>query len=456
MTSTIDALARRFDGELVQPEDPTYDEARAVWNGLIDRRPAVIARCLSTTDVQVAIRYARQHDLPISVRGGGHNVAGTSVCDDGVVIDMGEMRSVKVDPATRTARVAAGARWADLDAATQAHGLAVTGGVDSRTGVAGLTLGGGVGFLARKHGLTIDNLLAVDLVTADGRSVRASEDENPDLFWALRGGGGNVGVVTTFEFRLHELGPEVLTAQVFHRYEDAEDVLRFHRDLMAEAPDELACSAAVVHVPPVEPFPEGLHGAPAVAQIGCYVGDVEEGRAHLDPIGSFGDPILAAVTPMPYTALQQSLDAGTPDGARYYWKSNFLSGLSDEAITTLVKAAEPLPGPFSMIGIESLGGAVNRVPTSATAWPHRDATFNLGIWAGWTDDADDEECRRWAREVHAAMEPFAADGAYVNYLDADDQDRLGEAYGEHIGRLRDIERTWDPDGLFRRDVGGTT
>jgi FAD/FMN-containing dehydrogenase len=443
------ALDDRLVGELVVPDHAGYDAARAVWNGMIDRRPRAIARCADTADVAAALTVARAHDLPLAVRGGGHNVAGTAVCDDGLVIDLSTMTGVRVDPEARTARVQAGATWADVDAATQEHGLATVGGVDSRTGVGGLTLGGGNGWLARTHGLTVDNLLAVDLVTADGAVVHASADEHPELFWALRGGGGNFGVVTSFEYRLHPIGPEVLVTQAFHRFDDLTEVLRFHRDYVAAAPDEVSCYAMILHVPPIDAFPAEHHGAPAVALVAVHSGDVDEAGPLLAPVEGHGDPIVAFTTPTPYTALQQSFDAGTPDGARYHYRSQFLADLSDDAIATLATLAGRLPGEFTMVGIEPMGGAVNRVPADATAFPHRDAAFNLGIWAGWSDPGMDAEATAWARELHAAMTPHATGGVYVNYLDRDEAARVEDAYAGHLARLRDVKQTWDPDNVFR-------
>jgi FAD/FMN-containing dehydrogenase len=450
--STIERFADSLRGRLVLPGDTHYDEARAVWNGMIDRRPAMIARCKSAADVMAAVDFAREQDIQLSVKAGGHNVAGKAICDDGLVIDLSAMNSVRVDPNTQTARVGPGATWADFDREAQAFGLATTGGVDSRTGVAGLTLGGGIGYLARKYGLAIDNLLAVDVVTADGELRPASQEENPDLFWALRGGGGNVGVVTSFEFQLHEVGPEVLTAQIFYSFEDAEAVLRFYREFTAEAPDELACYAMVVHVPPVAPFPEAAHGQIAVALVACYAGSIADGEAVLAPLKGFGEPLLKAVTPMPYATLQQSFDAGAPDGGRYYYKSQILDELSDQAIKTIVDQVEPLPGPFTMAGIEPMGGAINQVEATATAYPHRDAAYNFAVWAGWSDPKDDEEIIDWTRGFHQAMAPHATGGAYANYLAADDADRMKEAYGQNYRRLVEIKRAWDPDNVFQSQL----
>ncbi len=442
-------LEGRMPGTLLRPGDAGYDEARTVWNGMIDRRPALIARCRGADDVVAAVDFARENDLTLSVRGGGHSVAGRAVCDDGLMIDLTPMSAVQVDAEARTARVGRGATWGDFDEKAQEHGLATTGGLVSSTGVGGLTLGGGIGYLARAHGLAADNLIACDVVTADGRRVRASEDENPDLFWGLRGGGGNFGIVTSFEFRLHEVGPGILTAQAFHPADAAREVLEFYRDFTADAPDEVMCYALVAHVPPAPPFPEESHGDTTVALVAAYAGEAEEGRPVLEPVASYGDPILAFAEPMPYTALQQAFDDGTPEGGRYYWKSHFLDALTDEVIETLVRHVDPLPGAYSMVGFEHLQGAVGRVPATDTAFPERDAAFSFGAWAGWIDSADDEEMIGWTRRLHDAMAPHATGGVYTNYLDQDEDGRVEAAFGANYGRLVELKKKWDPDNLFR-------
>ncbi|MFP7721754.1 FAD-binding oxidoreductase [Lysobacter sp. A3-1-A15] len=447
--STIDDFAASIRGELIQPGDPGYDTARAVWNGMVDRRPRLIVRCTGAADVMRAVDFARVHDLPCTARGGGHSVAGKSICDGGVVIDLSLMRTVSVDPRTRTARVGPGATLGDLDHETQAFGLATTGGTDSRTGVAGLTLGGGIGMLARTFGLAADNLLGVDIVLADGKQVHASEDENPDLFWALRGGGGEFGVVTSFEFQLHPLGPELMVAQVFHPFEDAAKVLRFYRDFHAQAPDELSCYALFTHIPPIPLFDEALHGRTAVALVACYSGEPAKGAALMEPLENFGTPLMASVQPMAYTTLQKSFDAGSPDGHRYYWKSQFLPGLADAAIDTLVARIETLPGALTLGGFEPMGGAINRVAANATAYPHRDAMFNFSIFAGWTDPADDEAVIGWTREFHEAMAPYSTGGSYFNYADADEVDRTDVAHAGNHQRLQDLKERFDPVNVFR-------
>lgn len=449
--SAFEPLHDRLRGSLVRPTDEDYDDARAVWNGMVDKYPAAIARCAGAADVMAAVDFAREHDLLLSVRGGGHNVAGKAVCDDGLVIDCSPMDFVRVDPDGKTARVGPGATWADFDHEAQAFGLATTGGVDSRTGVAGLTLGGGVGWLARSHGLACDNLVGADVVTAGGDLVHASADENPALFWGLRGGGGNFGVVTAFEFELHDVGPEVLVAQAFYPTEHAEAVLRFYRDYAAEAPDAVAPYALVANVPPEAPFPEEHHGEAAVVLVAPYAGDPEAGRRHLEPIAEadVGEPILRFVDTMPYAALQQSFDDGTPAGERYYYRAMHVSELPDEAIETIATHARELPAPFTMAGIEPMGGAVNAVADASTAYPHRDAAFSFGIWAGWSDPERDDELIEWTRAFHEAMTPYSTGGVYANYLDRDEDDRIRAAYGDNYDRLVELKDEWDPENRFR-------
>lgn len=447
---TVDNFANTLHGRLLRSGDVGYDEARAVWNGMIDRRPALIVQCEGAADVMAAVNFARAQELPLTVKAGGHNVAGRAICDGGVVVDVSAMNSVRVDPDAQTAQVGPGATWGDFDREAQAFGLATTGGVDSRTGVAGLTLGGGMGYLARRFGLSVDNLLAVDVVTADGELRRASAGRNEDLFWALRGGGGNVGVVTRFEFQLHEVGPEVLVAQVFHPFVDARETLHFYRDFTMDAPQELSCLAMALHVPPVPPFPEAYHGQIALALVACYSGSLAEGEVVLAPLEEFGDPLLKAVQPMHYTALQQSFDAGTPDGERYYYKSQYLADLSDEAIETIIGHVEPLPGPLTIIGIEPMGGAIATVDATVTAFPHRGALYNFSVWSGWSDPAEDEAMIAWTRDFHRAVAPHGTGGSYANYLDRDDDRRT--AYGRNYQRLAEIKRAWDPENVFRPDL----
>jgi FAD/FMN-containing dehydrogenase len=446
-TAAADRLAGILRGQLIRPETAGYDEARALWNGTIDRRPALIARCAGTADVIACVDFARGQDLALSVRGGGHGVAGKAACD-GLMVDLSHMRDVHVGVNARVARVGGGATWGTVDHETQAFGLAVTGGVDSRTGVGGLTLGGGVGYLARALGLTIDNLLSAEVVLADGSTVTASATAHPDLFWALRGGGGGFGIVTTFEFRLHAVGPEVMTAQVFHAMDDAAEALAFYRDFMSTAPDEAACYPIFVNVPPLDPFPAQQHGKTALVFVGCHAGSLEDGEEALRPLGAFGSPFFSAIAPMPYATLQQSFDAAAPDGARYYWKAGYLDDLTDAAIHTLVSRVDHLPGPFSNVFLESMGGAIARFDPAATAFPHRHARFGFGISSGWADPAADDEAIAWTRTLHEAMGPHYAGGVYANYVDRDEPDRVPEVFQANHARLQEIKAAYDPDNLF--------
>ncbi|HUF01085.1 MAG TPA: FAD-binding oxidoreductase [Gaiellaceae bacterium] len=448
-------FAGMLRGQLIRPGSRSYDETRALWNGMIDRRPVLVARCAGTADVIACVDFARGQDLALSVRGGGHGVAGKAACD-GLMIDLSHMRDVHVDAKARVARVGGGSTWGTVDHETQAFGLAVTGGVDSRTGVGGLTLGGGIGYLARAHGLTIDSLLSAEVVLADGSMVTASATENPDLFWALRGGGGGFGIVTTFEFQLHAVGPEVMTAQVFHGMDGAAEALAFYRDFMSTAPDEAACYPLFVNVPPVDPFPPQHHGKTALVFVGCHAGSLEDGEEALRPLGEFGAPFFSAIAPMPYATLQSSFDAGAPDGGRFYWKAHYLDELSDALIDLLVERVDPLPGPYSNVFVECLGGAVARVSSDATAFPHRDVPFSLGVSSGWADAAEDERAIAWTRSLFEATAPHASGGVYVNYLDRDEDDRIAAAYGANLPRLEGVRRMYDPEGLFTRAEAATT
>jgi FAD/FMN-containing dehydrogenase len=447
-SDAVGAFHDRIHGAVLHPGDDGYEEARTVWNAAVERYPSTVVRPSGAADVAATVDFAREHGLPLSVKGGGHDFAGQAVCDDGVTIDCSPMDWVRVDPGAERARVGPGATWADFDHEAGAHGLATTGGLVSTTGVAGLTLGGGQGYLAREHGLTVDNLVGADVVTADGELVRASADENADLFWALRGGGGNFGVVTAFEFDLHPVGPEVLGGPVFHPYGDARAALEFYREFAADAPRELAVYALIVGVPPEDPFPERHRGEPSVAFAVCYDGPVDEGREVLEPLRGFGDPILDAVRPLPYADLQRAFDDASPEGYRWYTKSHYLDGLPDGAIETVLEHTDPFPGPLTQVAIEPLGGAVADVAPDATAFPHRDAAYSLGIWPGWADPDRDGEMIAWAREFHDAMAPYA-DGVYANYLDDDEGDRVRAAYGDNYERLARVKAEWDPENLFR-------
>lgn len=431
----------RFRGELIRQGSDAYDVARTVWNGMIDRHPTAIARCRSVADVQSAIRFARDNDLPIAIRGGGHNAAGLAVCDGGLVIDLRGMRDVVVDPITRVARAGGGATWGNFDAATAAHGLATTGGAVSTTGIAGLTLGGGLGWLMRSYGMTCDNLVGAEVVTADGQVLRASATEHADLFWGLRGGGGNFGVVTTFEFQLHPV-TTVLGGILFYPLARARDVLRVYRDAMRSAPDALTVFAAMMHSP---------DGHPVCGLAVCYNGPVDEGEQVIAPIRAFERSIAGEVGPMPYTALQSMLDAGFPSGLQVHWRSEFLASLPDELIDAMVSAYEQVPSPLSAILVEQFGGAVHRVPHESTAFDNRDADFNLVIVSRWQDPTDAERNVAWARATSDAAKPFTNGRVYVNYIGAGEApDRVRAAFSpDKFARLVEVKHKYDPNNVFR-------
>jgi FAD/FMN-containing dehydrogenase len=442
-----------FQGELLPPGDARYDEARKVWNGAIDRRPALIARCAGAADVAAALRLGRERGLELAVRGGGHSVAGWSVCDDGLVIDLSPMRAIEVDPEARTARAGAGVLWGELDAATQAHGLATVGGIVTHTGIAGLTLGGGIGWLMRRHGATVDNLLAADVVTVEGDMLRASEDENPDLFWGLRGGGGNFGIVTSFEYRLHEVGPTVLGGPIYYALDDGPEVLRHYRDFIAAAPDELTTILNLRMAPPLPFIPDEVHGQPVVTVAVCYAGDPGRGQAVLEPLRRFGTPLVDAVSPRPYTELQRLFDTSVPHGWHYHWRSWELPPLTDAAIDVLVDQAARITSPRSYIIVFQLGGAVARVGEHDTAFSQRDAAHDVNINAVWLEgDPEAERHVQWVHDCYAALEPHTRGRVYVNFLADEGAARVRDAYPRATyDRLAGIKRRYDPDNVFRRN-----
>jgi FAD/FMN-containing dehydrogenase len=445
-----------FRGRLITADHADYDVARTVWNGVVDRRPRLIGRCSGTADVAVAVRFARDHDLEIAVRGGGHNVAGTAVCDDGIVIDLSEMRAVWVDPAGRTARVQGGALWGDVDHETQAHGLATTGGIVGHTGVGGLTLGGGLGFLMRKHGLAVDNLRAADVVTAEGNIVRAADDENPDLFWALRGGGGNFGVVSSFQFALHPVGPTVMAGPVFWAADDTAEVLRFYRDFVAETPDELGTVVRLGTVPPLRVIPEQLHWRPAIAVACCYAGAIEDGERAVRSLRRFGKPLVDLIAPSSYAAFQCALDDTVLHGWHYYWKATDFAGLSDDVIAIIADHAYAARSSRSYSAIFHMRGAVGRVPHDATAYTGRDVAHNIVIDGVWLPGESGEHAAAetaWVRRFFRALEPQGAGGVYVNFLDSDDDtSRVRDAYGDRTyRRLAEVKAKYDPDNAFHHN-----
>jgi FAD/FMN-containing dehydrogenase len=435
----LEALSTAFSGAILDPDDSRYEEARKVHNGLIDKRPAVIARCRGTADVVEAVRFAREAGLEISVRGGGHSVSGKAVSDGGLMIDLAEMKGIYVDPAGRTVRAQGGVTWGELNQESALYGLATTGGVVSTTGIAGLTLGGGLGWLNGVYGLAVDNLLSVELVTASGDVLHVSEGSEPDLFWALRGGGGNFGVATWFEYRLHSLA-QVVGGIVAHPFDAAGDVLRAFREL--SQPDELWVVAGLTHAP------DGS-GAKMAAFVVCHAGSVEQADKDLRPFLEFGSPIMSDVGPIPYPVVNTFFDEGFPRGALNYWKSSFVRELSDEAIDELVERFAAAPSPMSAVVVEYFHGAVCSVGVSETAVPHRKPGYNLGIFAEWTDPATTDENVAWARETYAAMEPYRSQLRYVNYLDSDDVgDAVRDAYGPNYDRLVEVKRRYDPENVF--------
>ena len=447
--AVLRSLRQELGALVLAPGDAGYDDARHVWNGRFDRRPGAIVRCGDAADVKRAVDIARAADLVVAVKSGGHDYAGNSMCDDGLVIDLSGMNGVAVDADARTVRVGPGARWADVDRETQTFGLATTGGTVSSVGVAGFTLGGGTGHLVRKYGLALDNLVSAEVVTAKGERLRASEQEHADLFWGLRGGSGNLGIVTSLELRLHDLGTEILAGQIIHPLEAAADTLRFYRGFMADAPDDVQCYAFFIRIPPIPAFPESLHGRVALDLVVSHAGHTAAGEKVLGPLRGFGRPVLDTVAPVPYVALQQAFDAGMAAGNRWYTRGHYLAGLTDSAIETIVSRVEALPGEFTMVYLEAEGGAIAKVAADATAFPHRDAKFALHVFPGWTQATDDDAVIEWARAFHRDMQPHATGGAYVNMLAEDEPDEAQRAYGTNRSRLAQLKRRFDPDNLFR-------
>jgi FAD/FMN-containing dehydrogenase len=432
-------------GDLLRPGEAAYDATRRVWNGMIDRLPARIVRCRDAHDVVRAVNFARQQGLLVSIRGGDHSPPGHAVCDGGLMIDLSLMKGIAVDPAARTARVEPGLRWAEVDAETQRHGLATTGGTNGDTGVAGLTLGGGLGWLAGRYGLSCDNLLAADMVTADGRLRRASAAENPDLFWAIRGGGGNFGVVTAFEFRLHPVGPIVTGGMVVHPLERASEALRFYRDFTASNPDEVNTICAMLTT---------AEGTRVLAIAACHCGSVDEGERVLRPLREFGPPVLDQIGPLPYTALQSALDPSFPRGRRYYVKSSFVRDLQDGMMDLMAEQYATVPSPHTALVLQQLGNAANRVAPDATAFAHRDARWDAVVFSGWDDPTRDAEQIAWSRQVHASWRPFSTGGVYSN-AGAENDAEVRAAYGAAYDRLARLKARYDPDNFFRLNANIT-
>jgi FAD/FMN-containing dehydrogenase len=441
-----------FSGPQLAPGDEGYDRARRVFNGMIDRSPALIATCRSAADVAAAIAYARASDLPISVYGGGHSVNGSAVADGGLCVDLRGLRDVVVDPEMATVQVGGGCTWGELDAATQEHGLAVTGGRVSTTGVGGLALGSGSGWLERRLGFTCDSLIEAEVVTAESRIVTASETQNPDLFWALRGGGGNFGVVTRFTLRLHAIGPMVFGGMLMYPPSMGAAVLRNFRDFFVDAPDEVGGGVAFITAPPIDMVPEPARGKPAVGVIVAYTGPLEGSEAALAPLLGFGPPVFAHVGPMPYVALQRLLDDANPHGMQNYWTADFMDDLPDEAVQTLAARATSPLSPLTQVIVVPGGGAVARVRDEATAFGSRQAPFNIHYLAMWPDPADGEANIAHTRAIAAAMKPWASGGVYLNFIGDEGQERVEAAFGEtKLARLRGIKGVWDPDNVFRHN-----
>ena len=439
-STAMEQLRQGLQGEVVLPTDAGYDRARAVWNGAIDKRPAAIVFCANSDDVVHAVTHARSQACLVAVRSGGHNVAGLSVCDGGMVIDLSRMKKMIVDPERRIARAEAGLNLGEFDAATQAHGLATTMGVNGDTGIAGLTLGGGLGKLGRKHGLSCDNLIAAEIVTADGQLLRTSANEHPDLFWALRGGGGNFGIVTAFEYRLHVLGPTLLVGSVLHAYDQAREAMRFYDKFSRDAPDEVSVDAALVTLP---------SGDRAFSISACYVGSPEAGEPVIAPLMKFGHPIESRLQAIPYLQIQTASDSLFPRGRRYYWKAQFLREISDGAIDALLDSYARAPNHSSLLVFQQVGGAIARVPASASPYANRDADFDCFPIAIWDNPVDDEVSIRWARDLWNAVRPFSTGGVYVNNLGDEGDERVRDAYGGNYARLAAIKKQYDPTNFFR-------
>ncbi len=445
----LEELSTAFRGRLLREGDDGYDDARQIWNAMIDRRPSLIARCEGAADVMQALAFGREQGLLIAVRGGGHNIAGNAVCDGGLMIDLSLMNSVRIDPEARLAQVGPGATLGDFDQEAQAFGLATPVGINSTTGVAGLTLGGGFGWLSRKYGLTIDNLTSADVVIASGELLRASADENEDLFWAIRGGGGNFGIVTNFEFQLQRVGPELLSGLIVFPFEQAKSILTQYRDFVESMPEDLNVWAIARKAPPLPFLPAEVHGTEVIVLAILYAGDVEEGQKLVEPLRTFGNPQGEHLGPQPFAAWQQAFDPLLTPGARNYWKSPNFTELSDGAIDTIIEYAGKLPSPHCEIFVGLLGGQVSRVAPDATAYAHRDAKFVLNVHGRWESAAEDERGIAWAREFFEKSAQYATGGVYVNFMTEEETDRIAAAYGPNYDRLVQLKAKFDPDNIFR-------
>ena len=444
----IDQLREDVRGEVIAPSDDGYDDARRVYNAMIDRRPAVVVRPANTTDVMTAVRCAGDNDLPVAVRGGSHSVPGFGTADDAVVIDLSSRRGVRVDPSTQSARAEGGATWGDLDAAAHPFGLATTGGIISTTGVGGLTLGGGIGYLARGFGLSCDNLLSADVVAGDGSFHQASEKDDADLYWAIRGGGGNFGVVTSMEFRVHPVD-QIYGGPMFFELEDAQEILRYYREFILDAPEQLGAFPAFQIAPPLPFIPEERHGEPFIAVVSCWAGPLDQGAAALAGFRDIATPVAEMVGPMPYPALNSAFDALVPPGLQHYWKANFVQELTDDAIEAHLAHGPKVPCVNSTMHIYPINGAVHQVQSDATAFAYRDANFATVIAGMWPDPADNEQNIQWVRDYYDATAPLSEEGGYVNFMADDDQGRVQSNYKGNYERLAQLKRVYDPGNLFR-------
>ncbi len=445
----LEELRNSLRGDLLLADDNGYNEARSIWNAMIDRKPALIVRCQGVADVCTAVKFAGRHSLLTSIHGGGHNIAGNAVCEGGMMIDLSQMCNVRVDTGTRRVHVGPGATLGDVDHEAQAFGLATPTGINSTTGIAGLTLGGGFGWMSRKYGMTIDALRAADVVTAEGELLRASESENPDLFWAIRGGGGNFGVVTRFEYELYPLGPEVFAGLIAFSHDEALSVLKKYREFVAGLDDETSVWPILRQAPPLPFLPESVHGTNVLILAFCHIGDPKEGESIPEKLRTLGSVLGEHVGVMPFKNWQQAFDPLLAPGARNYWKTHNFMEIKDELLDVTVEYASKLPSPQCEVFFASLGGAVNRVPADATAYSHRDANFVMNVHSRWDEAADDHQCVTWAREFFRATEKFASGGAYINFMTADETDRVSEAFGAGHDRLQKIKKKYDPDNLFR-------
>jgi len=444
----IPSLKAEIKGKVILPGSPGYNQARTIWNDMIDRHPAVIVQCANANDVAPAIDFARENNLVISILGGGHHIAGNSLCDDGLVIDFSKMKAVEVDTRRRVVKVQPGATLADVDKATQEYGLALPTGINSTTGISGLTLGGGFGWLTRKYGLTVDNLVSAEIITAKGEKIRADKQTNKDLFWAIRGGGGNFGVVTEYEYRLHPVGPEVLAGLLVYPFTEAKTVLQKYRKFVVNTPEEFNAWIVMRHAPPLPFLPETVHGRLVLVIPVFHDGDLSKGRQLVDLLRNFGSLIGEHVGPQPYVNWQQAFDPLLTPGFRNYWKSHNFTHLNDKALESMIAYAGKLPSPHCEIFVGLISGAANRIPKDATAYPSRDAKFVMNVHARWEEAKDDQKCIRWAREFFDEVKPYASEGAYVNFMTEDEQERVSAAYNQNYERLVEIKTKYDPKNIF--------